>query len=79
MDVVAEAGTGFAFPSQTLYLGKDTGLSEEKTKAAEAKVREWRSKGELDVPSFDAIRVRDLKNRIIYPPEGSSAQSEKKT
>ena len=26
MDLVAEAGTGFAFPSQTLYLGRDRGL-----------------------------------------------------
>jgi MscS family membrane protein len=26
MDLVAETGTGFAFPSQTLYLGRDRGL-----------------------------------------------------
>ena len=77
MDVVAESGTGLAFPSQTLYLAKDTGLSDEKTKAAEAKVQEWRSKGKLDIPRFDADRVRDLKNKIIYPPEGSSAQTRK--
>jgi MscS family membrane protein len=26
MELVAESGTGFAFPSQTLYLGRDRGL-----------------------------------------------------
>ena len=26
MDIVNESGTGFAFPSQTLYFGRDSGL-----------------------------------------------------
>ena len=77
MDIVAESGTGFAFPSQTLYIAKDTGLSEEKTKAAEAKVQEWRDKDELQIPSFDPDRIRDLSHKITYPPEGSSAHSKK--
>ena len=42
MDVVEEAGTGFAFPSQTTYLGRDTGLDPEKTRAAIAAVESWR-------------------------------------
>lgn len=74
MDVVNESGTGFAFPSQTLYFGKDQGLSKEKSEKAEEKVREWRKKGELQIPKFDPEWVKDLKEKTKYPPEGSSVQ-----
>lgn len=47
MEIMAESGTGLAFSNQALYLGKDTAISEEKTRQAEAKVQEWRDKGEL--------------------------------
>ena len=43
MDLVAEAGTGFAFPSSTLYLGKDGGLDKARAQAAEQQVAAWRS------------------------------------
>jgi MscS family membrane protein len=46
MDIVAESGTGFAFPSQTLYLGRDEGLDEERTRAAEEAVRQQREQGQ---------------------------------
>ncbi len=39
MDIVAESGTGFAFPSQTLYLGRDGGLDPERTRTAEESIR----------------------------------------
>jgi len=42
MDLVAESGSGFAFPSQTLYLGRDGGLDEQRSRAAEAAARAWR-------------------------------------
>ncbi|HVR29739.1 MAG TPA: mechanosensitive ion channel family protein [Thermoanaerobaculia bacterium] len=35
MDVIEEAGTSFAFPSQTLYLGRDSGLDQEVVRRAE--------------------------------------------
>ncbi len=46
MEVVEASGTGFAFPSQTLYFAKDQGVSEEKTKEAEEKVKHWRQAGD---------------------------------
>ncbi|WP_018622037.1 mechanosensitive ion channel family protein [Spirosoma luteum] len=46
IDIVDGSGTGFAFPSQTLYMGKDKTMSEEKTREAERKVREWREQDE---------------------------------
>ncbi len=47
MDIVNESGTGFAFPSQTLYFGRDGGLDPQKTEKAEAQMRQWRDEGRL--------------------------------
>ncbi|MCK4945661.1 MAG: mechanosensitive ion channel [Alphaproteobacteria bacterium] len=56
MEIVDESGSGFAFPSQTLYMAKDTGLSEEKQRNAEAYVQKWREKGDLPLPDFKSKR-----------------------
>ena len=45
MDIVNESGTGFAFPSQTLYLGRDSGLDPKRTEKAEAQMRQWQEEG----------------------------------
>jgi MscS family membrane protein len=39
MRLVAEAGTGFAFPSQTAYLTRDPGLDDEARDRIEQRVR----------------------------------------
>ena len=75
MDVVEKSGTGFAFPSQTLYLARDKGLSEEKTRHAEEQARKWKEEGEMQIPGFDPDRIEQLKNSIPYPPEGSSRRT----
>ena len=49
MDIVNQSGTGFAFPSQTLYFGRDGGLDAKKTEAAEAQMRQWSAEGYLPV------------------------------
>jgi hypothetical protein len=41
---IEQAGTALAFPSQTLYLGRDRGNDPVKAKDAEASVQEWRDK-----------------------------------
>ena len=51
MDIVNESGTGFAFPSQTLYFGRDSGLDPTKTEKAEAQMRQWRDEGRLPNPN----------------------------
>jgi MscS family membrane protein len=71
MDIVKEAGTGFAFPSQTTYLGRDTGLDVERGREAETRVQEWRSKGQLPFPEFDEGVRREKQDTLDYPPEGS--------
>ncbi|MHA6281310.1 mechanosensitive ion channel family protein [Salinimicrobium sp. CAU 1759] len=77
MDVVGDSGTGFAFPSQTIYFGKDIGLSKEKSRTAEEKVREWKQKGELQLPRFDPEHIKEIEDKIPYPPEGSAEQKQK--
>ncbi len=71
MDVVEKSGTGFAFPSQTIYLAKDEGVSKEKTDKAEQSVRDQREKGDLPIPKFSREQIDSLKNSADYPPDGS--------
>jgi MscS family membrane protein len=71
MDIVKEAGTGFAFPSQTAYIGRDTGLDAERGREAESKAKKWRSKGQLPFPEFDESLRREMEDILDYPPEGS--------
>ncbi len=71
-DIVRESGTGFAFPSQTVYLASDSGRSDSKSRAAEEKVNQWREAGDIPLPKFEPERVDKLKGSIGYPPPGSS-------
>ncbi len=50
MRIVADAGTGFAFPSQTAYLARDTGIDEATKKRIEAEIRGRRG-GEATDPA----------------------------
>jgi MscS family membrane protein len=71
MDIVAESGTGFAFPSQTAYLARDHGLNAELARAAEVEVQGWRADGALPFPGLDLRRVAALDGSLDFPPEGS--------
>jgi len=75
MDLVAQSGTGFAFPSQTLYFGRDDGLDPKRTEGAEAQVRQWRDEGRLPFPNFSPEQVRQMGGAVAYPPPGSSEAS----
>jgi hypothetical protein len=65
------AGSGFAFPSHTAYLGRDSGLDAERGSDAEALVQEWRQKGQLPFPDFDQDKRGEREDVLDYPPEGS--------
>jgi MscS family membrane protein len=71
-DIVKEVGTGFAFPSQTLYLARDAGLDAERGRAAEAEVEKWRSSGKLPFPDFDDDERGRLQDVLDFPPKGSA-------
>ena len=67
MDLVEDAGTGFAMPSQTLYLGRDPGLEKEKADAAVKKVAQWRDGKQLPFPDFTEDHISSLQGSIDYP------------
>ncbi len=73
MDIVEQAGTGFAFPSQTLYLGRDGGLDAQRTAEAESTTRGWREQGKLPYPDFDTADEAAWKGSLDWPPQGSVA------
>jgi MscS family membrane protein len=68
MDIVAQSGTGFALPSQTIYRGGD-GLDPDRARAAEAEVQRWRADGTLPMPEFSPERVAQLRATLDYPPK----------
>jgi MscS family membrane protein len=70
-EVIESSGSGFAFPSQTVYLSKDQGMSETKKKAVENKVQDWIDKKELQIPEFDENAISKIENTIEYPQKKS--------
>ena len=71
IDVVNDAGTGFAFPSQTTYLTQDTGLDKEKIRRSEEKVEDWRSDHTLPFPEIEEEEQEKIEDILDYPPAGS--------
>jgi len=72
MDIVKKSGSGFAFPSQTLYMSRDSGLDKEKTASAEQQVEQWRDQHELPFPDFAPADKSALRGSIAYPPAESA-------
>jgi MscS family membrane protein len=72
-DIINESGSGFAFPSQTLYLSRDGGLDQERARAAEDAVEDWREHHRLPFPEFDPGLRWEMEDVLDYPPRGSPA------
>ena len=72
LDIVAESGAFFAYPSQTLYLGRDGGRDPERTASAEAVVGQWRAEGTLPIPEFPESRISEIAGTLDYPAPGST-------
>jgi MscS family membrane protein len=62
-DIIIGAGSGFAFPSQTAYLARDSGLDDERISESVAEVEQWRTDGKLPFPEFE-----DEQRKQIEPP-----------
>jgi MscS family membrane protein len=71
-EIVGRSGTGFAFPSQTLYMTRDSGINREETVAAEKQVQEWRDQHQLPFPDFAPADKASFRGSIPYPPPESS-------
>jgi MscS family membrane protein len=72
MDIVARAGSDFAFPSQTTYLESGAGLDRERARRAEEQTRGWRDAGTLNLPRFPAEEAARLRGTLRYPPAGAA-------
>ena len=70
-EIVADSGTGFAFPSQTAYLARDSGLDAAKAGDVARRVDEWRVRGKLPFPEFEEEERERLEDILDYPPKGS--------
>ncbi|MEM7461566.1 MAG: mechanosensitive ion channel family protein [Pseudomonadota bacterium] len=70
-DIVNESGSGFAFPSQTLYMGEDSGLDKARTETADKAVKSWRRRGKLPFPRYSAEQREEFEDTLDYPPKGS--------
>ena len=70
-EIVRECGTGFAFPSQTLYLAKDRGIDQQRGLATEAEVARWREERRLPFPDYDFAERAEMEDTLPFPPPES--------
>ena len=78
MDIVEKSGSGFAFPSQTLYFSRDSGLDKEKAAAAEQQVQHWRDQHQLPFPDFAPADKSAFGGSIVYPaPESATGSNQR--
>ena len=79
LEIVDQAGAGFARPSSTMYIAKDSGLDQEKATAALETVKQWREEKKLPFPDHSPADVSALRGSISYPPPDSAMGNNKKT
>ncbi|MCX7098463.1 MAG: mechanosensitive ion channel family protein [Methylococcales bacterium] len=77
MDIINKSGTGFAFPSRTIYLGKDTGLDQEMSEAAIQKTRQWQEEQRLPFPNFSPEEIAKMRDTLPYPHFKGSTNGKK--
>lgn len=70
MRIVEASGSSFAFPSRTVYLGRDTGLDARKAEEVARMVAERREAGELAVPEPSAELRATLQGKGSANGEG---------
>jgi MscS family membrane protein len=63
MEIVERSGSSFAFPSQTLYLARDSGRSDDRAEAAAAVVEARRQRGALVVPEPTGAQLEQARRK----------------
>jgi MscS family membrane protein len=74
LDIAEASGTGFAFPSRTMYVSRDTGLDKTKAQEATEIVKGWREQGELPFPNFPPEKIAEMDNKLEYPSVDSAVR-----
>jgi len=77
MEIVDASGTTWALPSQTVYLGRDSGLDKDKTAASSREVQQWRENSKLPFPDFASSDISEFSNSLPYPQPDSALRSSK--
>jgi MscS family membrane protein len=77
MEIVEASGTSFAFPSRTIYVGRDAALDKEKTTAVAREVQRWRENSKLPFPDYAPSDISEFSNSLPYPQPGSALRSTK--
>jgi MscS family membrane protein len=70
-ELIEASGTSVAFPSRTLYVGRDNGLDPSKIEAAEHEVAAWRDADALPFPLTPEPLAARIADTLDYPPKGS--------
>ncbi len=70
-EIILECGTGFAFPSQTLYVARDRGIDVQRGQATEAEVARWREEKRLPFPNFDYAERAEMADTLPFPSPDS--------
>lgn len=76
MDIVEDAGTGLALPSQTLYLSRDAGVEKEKAEIAAKKIADMRDGKQLPFPDHHENDKAAFKGSIEYPQTESALRND---
>ena len=66
-DIVEKSGSGFAFPSTTAYIARDSGLDSEKASLAAEEVRQWIGSGRVPFPDTPIEHVAGVPGDVEYP------------
>jgi MscS family membrane protein len=72
MQIVEKSGSGFAFPSQTVYFSRDSVLDRGKAGVAEQQVKQWRDQNRLPFPDFAPDDKSAFRGSIVYPEPESA-------
>lgn len=71
MDIVKDAGTGFAIPTQTTYFTRAAQPDAARVDAVETQLEAWRAEGALPFPDLTEERRQQLTDTLDFPPAGS--------
>ncbi|MFB3087487.1 MAG: mechanosensitive ion channel family protein [Acidiferrobacterales bacterium] len=71
MDIVKDAGTGFAIPTQTTYFTRAAQPDAARVDAVETQLQAWRAEGALPFPDLTEERRQQLTDTLDFPPAGS--------
>ena len=71
MEIIAAAGSDFAFPAQIQYELPGKPLDDQRAQAVAAQVKEWKTNRALYLPNFPKEKIAEVKGSLDYPPEGS--------